>query len=159
MTVLASKTYVDALVVASSFDIIAASAKAFSHVNFNTTTITNGVMHNVYRASSAAQNDEVVFLLPQPLKAGTWTLVLTYLANTSFGIYTVSTSADAVTWTDRGTVDSYGAASVLFNRTEITGLTIPAGQLYVRLKMATKNGSSSGYLGRLTGVAGTRTGA
>lgn len=167
-TGVATKQYVDDAIagvsggtapVISSFEVAATAVKAISNVNFNTFAATNGSMYNVYRQSSSAQNDEVVFLLPQAMLAGTWSFIVTFVAGTSFGIYTLATSADGSSWTDIGTVDSYAASSVPFNRTEVTGVTMPAGQKYLRLKIATKNASSSGYTARLSGVSGTRTGA
>lgn len=165
--VLASKTYVDAQVAGvtggtstlASFEIASAGAKAWANTNFNTFTVQNGAYHNAHRGSSGAQNDSVTFLTPVALTAGTWTLVLTYVSATSAGIYTIAVSSDDSSYTDVGTVDSYAASAVNFNRTELTGVTIAAGMKYVRLKMATKNASSSGYLGRHTSIAGVRTGA
>lgn len=148
----------DALAIGEEFEICALN-KAYSNVNFTTFQATNGAAYNAWRSSSSAQNDEVVFLLPLALRGGTWAFSVLYATTTTMGIYTVSTSVDGSTFTDQGTVDGYNGSGVNFNRSELTGLTVPAGTKFVRLKMATKNASSSSYGARFSGIGGVRTGA
>lgn len=144
-------------IVVNEFEIVGLT-KAVSNVNYATFTQSSGRFLAFERASSNAQNDEVVFQLPIILRAGTWTLALTHHTANNNGIYTLAMSADAAAWTDIATFDGY-AASAAATRTEVTGLTVAAGMAYVRLKMATKNGSSTNYGGRVNGIFGIRTGA
>lgn len=108
-------------------------------------------------SSPANQNDEVVYH-PVICAAGTWTLDLHHIQANNRGIYTISTSPDGTTWTDKGTIDGYSASAPNVC-TSLTGIVLPGGPVYVRFKMATKNASSSGYLGSIYGWELIRTGA
>jgi hypothetical protein len=133
--------------------------KAWSNTNWSTFAQASNRYNGGSRTSSAAQNDEVVFRLPSALRAGTWTFVLLHASTTNRGIYTIAVSPDAVTWTDLTTIDGYAVSLTAAVRTERTALTVPAGMQYLRLRMATKNGSSSAYTGEVQGLYGLRTGA
>lgn len=135
-------------------------AKALSNVNFATFTQASARFHGGSRLTdNTTQNNEVVFVLPAAMQAGTWTVVLTHHQASTFGIYTIAVSADASTWTTLGTVDGYSLAGATNQRAELTGLAVAAGMRYIRLKMATKNASSGAYGGDWTLVSGLRTGA
>lgn len=106
--------------------------------------------------TGGTQNDEVVFDLVDALQAGTWTFVLAHMRSTDRGIYTIAVSPDASAWTTLTTIDGY-AGSPAAARSAVTGLTVAASMRYVRLKMATKNGSSSSYVGDISYLGGVRT--
>ena len=131
--------------------------RAYSAVNFNNYNADSAFYLGVYRYSGGFQNDQIVWRLPQQLRAGTWTLALVYATMTTFGIYTISTSIDGTTCISQGTIDGYSVASVPFNRTELTGVTLPAGIRWVQLQLATKNASSTGYSASFSALYGTRT--
>ena len=129
----------------------------YSATNFSTPTQSNARYLAGYLASTGAQNAEVVYRLRGPLAAGTWSIRLTHSTNTSQGIYTIATSTDGSSWTDLTTIDGYASPAVAAVITDATGLTIPAQHSYVRLKMATKNASSSNYYGAFSALTGVRT--
>ena len=117
--------------------------------------------------SSGAQNATITFA-PQVLAAGTWQLDLIHLGGTDKGIYTVEISTDGAAFTainaspyngSASTIDGYqGSATGL--RSGITGIVIgTAGRYWIRLTMATKNASSSSYVGAVADLTMTRTGA
>lgn len=84
--------------------------------------------------------------------AGVYSLELHYLPFTNRGIYTVE--IDGVTV---GTIDGY-AASLSPQRAVLTGISIAAaGQHTVTLLMATKNPSSTSYIGMVERILLTRT--
>lgn len=120
--------------------------------------INQSAYYNGHRVSSGAQNDEMVFA-PRLFVGGTWALTAMHTMFTNRGIYTFAYSTDASTWTDFATVDGYAAADTPGGRTEVTGITMPSGALYIRVKMATKNASASAYVGTLSGFSMARTGA
>lgn len=123
-----------------------------SHTNFSTVQNNSASWMNTRRLSSGAQNDEVVFV--QELTPGSWMFELFHDTSTSRGIYTVSladvTDGTIGTYEDLGTIDGY-AASGDRAVSMISGVAVTSrGQKAVRIKMATKNASSSGYFGALT---------
>jgi hypothetical protein len=144
---------------ASSFLLMGVGPEV-SQTDMDTHEISSARFFGTSRATVDAlhQNAEVVFRLPSPLRGGTWTFVLFHSATTNVGIYSIATSADGSAFSDRATVDGY-AASLTQSRTPATGLVIPDGDAFVRLKVATKNASSSGYFARFSALAGVRTGA
>lgn len=84
--------------------------------------------------------------------AGTYTLDLLHGADTDRGIYTVLLDGIPV-----GTIDGYAAAPAAATGT-LTGVAIPSsGDHLVELRMATKNGASTGYVGDVALVALSRT--
>lgn len=87
---------------------------------------------------STAQNDEIG--CDVVLAAGTWSIFLLHFRHTSTGIATVSLDGSSV-----GTIDTYGS-SLASQVGSITGITVATtGKKALKLKGATKNGSSSGY--------------
>lgn len=135
---------------------IPADAKAYSQTNFDSVSYSSAKPKGYTRFTSGAQNAEVVFGR-EYFEAGTYVPIVVHFSGTNRGIYTVSISEDAAAWTDIGTVDGY-AASGIATRSEVAAVSIAEGRYFVRLKMATKNASSSSYLGDLTEVMFTRTG-
>lgn len=101
-------------------------------------------------AGAAAQNDYLEYDVL--LGAGTWTMDLYHNTATSRGIYTVT--IDGVS---AGTIDGY-AASGTNARSSITAIAVTvSGVKRVRLQMATKNASSSNYVGNVSAMTWTRT--
>lgn len=112
---------------------------AASQVNWTTKVSSGRVLGGLQ--SSGVQNDEVTF--NAYLAAGTWTFHLLHVRDANRGIYTVS--FDAV---DVGTIDGYNASSFANAQGNITGISVAtSGIVAIRLKMATKNASSSSYFG------------
>jgi hypothetical protein len=85
--------------------------------------------------------------------AGTWTFELRFLAISSGGIATLSIGGTSV-----GGFDTYAATSTNNTTAQITGVTIgTTGSKRVKLTMATKNASSSGFRCYMTYLAAQRT--
>lgn len=104
----------------------------------------------IFFNSSSAQNDAIAWDVV--LSAGVWNCSIHCRKATNTGIFTLN--QDGVSM---GTADSY-AASPAYAKLQITGWTVSTtGKHTMQLKMATKNGSSSGYLGELFGVSFRRT--
>lgn len=99
--------------------------------------------------SDGAQNDSISFDFA--CGAGTYEIDLYHLPFQNRGIYSVQ--IDGVTV---GTVDGY-AASLSPARGSITGVALTAGTHVITLLMATKNVSSSGFLGMVERLLLTRT--
>jgi len=117
---------------------------AKSHVNWNTISIDAPAVNSTTYRSSGAQNDEIVFDVL--LGAGTWTLDLIGLATPGSGIITVLVDGVSV-----GTIDMYAGANNYAAVKALAGIVIAAGgNKVVTLRMATKNASSSGYLGAIS---------
>lgn len=92
-----------------------------------------------YGIASGAQNDALSWALF--LAAGTWTAKFFIRKSSNTGIITLN--QDTVS---QGTVDTYAAAPAQAI-VSITGWTVATTGLHtMQVKMATKNGSSSGYL-------------
>lgn len=109
-----------------------------SKSNTNWNTITSATGEEYVLASSGAQNDEVVWDVA--LSAGTWSVFLVFHRYTTRGIATVYFDA-----TNVGTIDMYGTDGPN-TRGSITGISQATTALVaLKLKMETKNGSSSGY--------------
>ena len=154
----ATQAELDAIA-ATEFELAVGAGPHWSNVNWATMSVNGTDFLNARRATdNTNQNNEVVFELPRPLLAGTWTIVLCHRQGTALGIYTVSVSPDASAWTNLTTIDGYAGAGAS-TRSAVTGLTIAAGMQFIRLKMATKNASSSAYQGLVNFLAGMRTGA
>jgi len=145
------------LATAPAFTVIPFTGPAYSQTNFAIQTQSNSRYLAGYLSSSGAQNAEVVFRLPQTLQAGTWTFRLVHSTNSSNGIYTIATSSDGSSWSDLTTIDGYAGSVVAAVVTDATALTVPAGVAFIRVKMATKNASSSNYYGVFSAISGVRT--
>lgn len=124
---------------------------AVSQTNFDTNNVQALAIHNAFKASSGAQNDEINWDVI--LAAGTWTVELTYRKASDAGI--VSVQFDSV---EKGTIDQYNAATSYNNRSTVAAITVATtGKVRLKLKMATKNASSSSYVGYLQHVQLRRT--
>lgn len=106
---------------------------------------------------TTVQNAEIVYGVTA-MQGGTWTFTALLRRTTNAGIVHIAVSPDNSTWTEVATLDAYDGADTVAGRLSATGLQIPAGTRYLRLKMATKNASSSGYGLQLQGLTGVRTG-
>lgn len=111
----------------------------------NTSSLANG-----YR-SGAVQNDLLGWDVV--LAGGTWTVELLYAKASTQGIVTLS-----IDGTDIGTIDTYAASTQHNQLSSVSGVSVTTpGKKRLRLKMATKNASSSGYDQRLIHVQLRRT--
>jgi len=115
-----------------------------SHGNTNWTTM-NIDAAEIWAAdieSSGAQNDEIYWDLG--ISGGTWDFSLLHHKGSNRGIYTVSIDGSSI-----GTIDGYNGSPSKNIISVITGASITAGKRRLKLKMATKNGSSSNYFGTI----------
>lgn len=106
---------------------------------------------NGWRESTGTQNDEVSWEIP--LGAGTWSIEMLHTTNNNRGIYSVQIDGVEV-----GTIDGYSASAVRNVKSTLTGIAVATSSLHVlKLKMATKNASSSQYRGSVILVSLLRT--
>lgn len=111
--------------------------------SWNTIAANASAIHNGSMDSAATQNNEINFDVI--LGAGTWTVELMHITAANRGIYTL-----ALTGSDIGTIDGYSASPTYNVRSSITSVAVAtSGKKRLRLKMATKNGSSSNYAGSI----------
>jgi len=126
---------------------------ATGHTTWNTLAAVNSVyFHGQDIQSGGAQNSEIYWDIG--ISAGTWDLQLTHSKGPNRGIYTVT--LDATSW---GTIDGYAASGsgVEQTRSALTSQTATGGKQRLKLKMATKNGSSSSYFGTIQYITLRRT--
>lgn len=122
-----------------------------SHVNWGSPTLNPGFWWQTFHGSSGAQNDECNYDVI--LAAGTWNFELIHQARADAGIYNLQ--LDGVTV---GTIDGYNIGTVVNTRSSINGIVVAAtGVKRLKLKMATKNASSSSYIGSVAGAQLLRT--
>lgn len=156
----ANEAPVNLLARASAVTLPLAAATALSHTNFNSVVFSSSHFFSSYRAGAGVLGDEVVFLLPSPLLAGTYAGTFVHSTNTSFGIITLSTSADGSGWTDHTTVDTYAATAANVVIAALPPLTVADGAQYVRLKVTGRNpANTTAYNARVSSLSLTRTGA
>ena len=106
-----------------------------------------------YVNTNTAQNAEISWDIW--LDVGTYKYAQVHATDTNNGIYSVQ--LDAV---EKGTIDGYAGVTTENVYSEITGIVVAsAGVKTFKVKMATKNASSSAYTGRIVSVAWIRTGA
>lgn len=123
---------------------------AWANTNWSTITLNTAYAMNGIKESTGAQNAEIIW--PVTLSAGTWTFELLHSKNTDVGIYTVYLDDTSI-----GTIDGY-AADTKNQVGTITSVSVTAtGRYMLKIKMATKNGSSSNYFGRIHHVRLMRT--
>ena len=124
---------------------------AASHTNWDTLNVDTAAIYNGYKLSTNVQNNEINFDIT--LSAGTWDLELLHVKASSVGIYTVTLDDISA-----GTIDGYNGATQYNIRSSLTGIQIPQTKVYrLKLKMATKNASSSGYQGLIQHIQLHRT--
>lgn len=86
------------------------------------------------------------------LSSGTYTLTVVTFKDTDRGIMTV-----AIDGTSVGTLDTYDTQAVLIDST-LTGLAVTSTAVHtLKITMATKNASSSSYVGVINALHLTRT--
>jgi hypothetical protein len=120
------------------------------NTNWNTANVDNSEIYVIDLESSGAQNDEIYWDLG--ISGGTWDLTMLHYKGPNRGIYTVSIDGSSI-----GTIDGYAAGTTRNQFDTITGASITAGKRRLKLKMATKNGSSSSYFGTMTAIQMRRT--
>jgi hypothetical protein len=122
-----------------------------ANTNWDGPTVDTGALHNGYCRSSGAQNAEKTWDVVLP--AGTYTVESLFRHLDSRGIAHIY--IDSV---QQGTIDTYNASNTYNQLGSVTGVVIAADGTYeLKIKMATKNGSSSGYYGELSSVKLIRT--
>jgi hypothetical protein len=115
------------------------SMTPISHVNWNTNLTQGSDVYNLWRQSSSTLDDEVNFDVV--LAAGTWTFELIHTKSSNSGI--VSVQLDGV---EKGTIDFYNGTTTANNRTQITSIIVgTSAKVRLKLKVTSKNASSSGY--------------
>lgn len=123
-----------------------------AQTNWTTSSVPDGAyLYEGYIRSSGAQNDDISW--DRFIPSGTYTIDILGTKNTDAGIYAALIDGVSV-----GTVDSY-AGSLTRNQTmQITGVAIGRSGIHrLTLRMATKNGSASSYIGYLHRVRLRRT--
>lgn len=138
---------------------------AVSQTNWDSLNVIVGTM-GASKASTGAQNAEINWDVV--LAAGTWKLSLIIRNANDQGIYTVQLSTDGSIFTSVGsspynasasTIDAYTVGATYDNRPSLTSITIATtGRYRLKLLMATKNASSSGYAAQVQHVQLLRTG-
>lgn len=125
---------------------------AISQTNWDSINTANtGSIDGFTKLSTGAQNAEINWDVV--LAAGTWTAELLHSRDVNGGIYSVQ--FDGV---EKGTIDGYSNPLTVNVRTSVTGIAVPAtAKIRLKLKMATKNASSSAYAGSLHAVQLRRT--
>jgi hypothetical protein len=117
-----------------------------------TFVVSSSVFYNTY-ASSSNQNDEIAY--PVGLFAGTYRFTLLYHSASDQGIATVSLDGVSV-----GTIDTYASSGSNNVQASIDGIVVASNAwLNFKMKMSTKNGSSSGYKCRWSAATFRRIGA
>lgn len=128
--------------------------------------------HNAHMDSTGAQNAQIDYSVV--LAAGAWTMELLHTRSTNRGVYTVSLDDGAGSFTalgsapfsasagtnaiDGSTIEGYAASATRNIVSTITGIVIGSTlKRTFRLKMATKNASSSNYQGSLQHIVFRRT--
>lgn len=120
--------------------------------NWSTVFFTSTRFHGAFIYSTGAvANDEMYWDVY--LAAGTFKFKMLHEKDTDRGIYSIQIDGVEV-----GTIDGYAASSTSNVQTTVTGIVVAtAGLKRLKLKMATKNASSSGYRGSIQAAALRRT--
>lgn len=122
-----------------------------AQTNWTSITVDTGSIGNAAINSSGAQNDEIGWDVL--VGAGTWNIDIIHTLAASRGIYNVYLDSDLV-----GTIDGYGSTALRNQRGSVVGVVVATtGKKRLRLRMATKNATSTGYLGSISHVAMQRT--
>jgi hypothetical protein len=126
---------------------------ATANTTWSTITVDSGdnLVHNGTKDSGGAQNSEISWDLIIP--AGTWRIDVMHRKGSDRGVYSVQ--IDAV---EQGTIDGYAAATAYNQTGSVTGIAVATTDKHtLKLKMATKNASSSSYVGSIQQVRMRRT--
>lgn len=122
-----------------------------SIVNWANKTIDTQYYHSGRNYSSGTLNDSIAWDVV--LGAGTWTVELIHHKDSARGIYSIQ--FDGV---EKGTIDGYDAGSSINHFSSVTGIVVAtSAKIELKLKMASKNGSSSNYYGDISGLRLIRT--
>ena len=125
-----------------------------ANTNFNNKQIgdaTQTFYYGGWKYNSGAQNDSITWNIP--LAAGTWSVELCYNKVSDAGI--ISIQFDDV---EKGTIDCYIAGWSGNHFTSVSGISLATtGKTSFKLKMTTKNSSSSGYYAYLQHIRLLRT--
>lgn len=123
---------------------------AAANTNFDNVLISTAKYRNAIKYSSGAQNAEMSW--PVVLAAGTWVCQVVADRETAYGI--ASIQIDDV---EKGTIDFYGVAANSL-RFATSGFAIAAdGEYTLKLKITSKNASSSGYQAQISALRLIRT--
>lgn len=137
-----------------TLDILVASGMSSGDTNWHGSSFNDALYYGGYDyESTVGQNDEIYWDVG--LSGGTWDFQLIHNTGPNRGIYTVSIDGSSI-----GTIDGYTASGIgaaKFTKSQITGVSITAGKRRIKLKMATKNGSSSAYFGTIQVLSFRRT--
>jgi len=126
------------------------ATQSYYNNNWSSVAFHSSYFLNLRVMSDGNQNDEIWFL--ETLLAGTYTFELWSYRSTDIGIYSVYFGGNRLV----GTIDGYGAGAALIST--ITGIKVDSSEdVAIKLKMATKNDSSSDYLGAISAIVLTRT--
>ena len=120
--------------------------------NWSTINLNGNHPLGANKASTGAQNATISWDVT--LTAGTWKIAVRFPAAADQGIITVNLNGSS-----QGTIDTYGTGGgpVNWSYGEVTATVTTTGRHTVELKMATKNGSSTSYYGRISRVTFYRT--
>jgi len=121
--------------------------------HWSTVTAVSAWTYAGYLASDGTQNAEATWTVL--LAPGPWTCRIAATSQSSFGIITIQLDGSTV-----GTVDLYNVsgAELDVGPFDVTGVTVSGTRKKtLRLLMATKNASSSGYTGRVRRIIWIRT--
>lgn len=122
-----------------------------ANTNWNTRLQNSALFGGGRLESSGAQNAEISWDIW--LEAGTYKYAQIATHGTSVGIHHIQLDGS-----DVGTIDGYAGANSNNNYAEVTGIVIAtAGVKTFKLKMATKNASSSNYEAYINSVAWLKT--
>lgn len=112
-------------------------------VSYTTTEINDSnSFTGFYLETSNTQNGEIHYNINA--RAGTYDLTLLFNDGGDCAIASVYVDDDL-----QGTIDLYGSSGK--NQTDVVSVTLVDGEQTIKLKGATKNGSSTGYVMRLQG--------
>lgn len=127
-----------------------AVAPSSANTGWSSFAASNSYVAMMHVFSDGNQNSTISW--PLALDAGTYAIDLTHKRSTDRGIYTVLLGGVAA-----GTIDGYAATDDMV--TTLTGIVIPAylASTVIKFTMATKNASSSNYLGDIGAVTIRRT--
>jgi len=106
---------------------------------------------------SPVQNDGAIWQALVP--CGVWTLTLKYMADSAYAILTLDYSLDGgATWTALGTIDSYAASPTISSSTlSLNTGNVGTGNIRLRVRVLSKNASSTGYSYAVSAAVLTRT--
>lgn len=122
-----------------------------ANTNWQNRVVNPSMYYNAAWYSTGAQNAEISW--PVVLAAGTWSFALVYDQGTDRGV--ISVQLDSV---EKGTIDGYYGSTAYNSLTVLTGIAVSTTEKKtLKLKMTTKNGSSSSYVGSISHIRLIRT--